>query len=131
MISRYLKCSMWFKFLKENESIPDDVKAKPTYNNYISENDNSLSTVNQLRQSLSEMIYRTHGVSLRHLQGYLNWIIFKRHMSFKVDKASEKSWKTSQSQEPGLYTTSHSRYRSNTKPTLRYLIWNHPQIFRK
>ena len=87
---------MWFKrklyqISKDNEYIPDVVKPKPTYNNYISENGNSLSSVNQLHQSLSEMIYRTHGVSLRHLQGYLNWMVFKRHMSFKVDKAFWKS----------------------------------------
>lgn len=81
----------FIKFLKDNEFVPDVVKPKPTYNNYISENGNSLSSVNQLHQSLSEMVSRTHGVSLRHLQGYLNWIVFKRHMSFKVDKAFWKS----------------------------------------
>lgn len=62
----------FIRFLKENDFIPDIVKPKPTYNNYASENGYSLSGVNQLRHSLSEMIYKTHGVSLRHLQGYLN-----------------------------------------------------------
>lgn len=61
------------KLLKYNEFTSDVVKAKPTHNNCY------------------EMIYRAHGVSLRHLQGYLNWIVFKRHMSFKVDKAFWKS----------------------------------------
>ena len=50
-----------------------------------------LSIVNQLHQLVSEMIYRTHGVSLRHLQGYLNWIAFKRMIAFKFEKTFWKS----------------------------------------
>lgn len=38
-----------------------------------------ISDVNSLHSDLKNLIRNKRGVSLRHLQGYLNWIVFKRH----------------------------------------------------
>lgn len=83
--------STFIKYCKDNGYQTDVVIPKPTYNNYITESGNSLSSVNQLHQEVSLMIQKTHGVSIRHLQGYLNWILFKRFMRFKVER---KYWKS-------------------------------------
>lgn len=43
----------------------------------------NISVVNSLHSELKDLIRKKRGVSLRHLQGYLNWIIF-RHMGHSL-----------------------------------------------
>lgn len=44
----------------------------------------TISDVNSLHSSLKDLIRKKRGVSLRHLQGYLNWIVFKKKISNKL-----------------------------------------------
>ena len=55
---------------------------KPLTEGYHKLKDGStISDVNALHSSLKDLIRRKRGVSLRHLQGYLNWIVFKKKIS--------------------------------------------------
>lgn len=52
---------------------------------FKSPNGHTLSSVNQLHQSLSELIRVKHGVSTRHLQGYLDWLVFTKELHYKTE----------------------------------------------
>lgn len=44
----------------------------------------TISDVNALHSSLKDLIRKKRGVSLRHLQGYLNWIVLKKKIADKI-----------------------------------------------
>ena len=46
---------------------------------------NSLATVNQLHQSFGELIKKKHGISTRHLQGYINWLVMTKQMRYRLE----------------------------------------------
>ena len=37
------------------------------------------------------MIRQKHGISTRHLQGYLNWIVMKKYLKYRLDMRKWKS----------------------------------------
>ena len=57
---------------------------------YVSPNGNTVSSVNELHAEAKNLIRQKHGVSTRHLQGYLDWIIFKKKLKYKLDM---RKWK--------------------------------------
>lgn len=57
---------------------------------FKSPNGHTLSSVNQLHQSLSELIRVKHGVSTRHLQGYLDWLVFTKELHYKTEAKRQK-----------------------------------------
>lgn len=63
-----------------SESIPSIAKQK----RYKTVNENSLGTINQIHQEFSDMIRKKHGVSIRHLQGYLDWLVFCKNLKYTV-----------------------------------------------
>lgn len=46
---------------------------------YKTKDSKHIADVNSLHSDLKNLIRNKRGISLRHLQGYLNWIVFKRH----------------------------------------------------
>jgi len=48
-----------------------------------------ISDVNSLHSDLKDLMRRKRGVSLRHLQGYLNWIVFRRRY---IIRSQRKLW---------------------------------------
>lgn len=48
-----------------------------------------ISDVNSLHSKLKELIRNKRGISLRHLQGYLNWLVFTARVS-KQDRSVQK-----------------------------------------
>ena len=49
---------------------------------YMTNNNHTVSSVNQLHSEFSELITKKHGVSTRHLQDYLNWLVFTKRLKY-------------------------------------------------
>ncbi len=50
-------------------------------------NGNSLGDVNQLHQTLKDLVRSKHGISTRHLPGYLNWIAYLKHLTYSTERS--------------------------------------------
>lgn len=57
---------------------------------YKTVNGNTIASVNQLHAEAKNLIRQKHGISTRHLQGYLDWIVFKKKLRYTIDI---KKWK--------------------------------------
>lgn len=90
-------------FMKESEVVIDSKSSLESFNidhgmipdiipgdKFKSPNGHTLSSVNQLHQSLSELIRVKHGVSTRHLQGYLDWLVFTKELHYKTEAKRQK-----------------------------------------
>lgn len=60
-------------------------------NGYLTPKGNTVSEVNELHSELKNMIRQKHGISTRHLQGYLNWIVMKKYLKYRLDMRKWKS----------------------------------------
>ena len=58
--------------------------------NRRSEYGNTVSSVNELHAEAKNLIRQKHGVSTRHLQRYLDWIVFKKKLKYTLDM---RKWK--------------------------------------
>ena len=79
------------KFASDNQLKKDVIQPKPNKTIYISKNGNSLGEVNQLHQELKLMIKRYRGISLRHLQQYLDWLVFRKYLKYSLKAEARKS----------------------------------------
>ena len=61
----------------------------PSNANY-SLNGNTVSQLNEIHQEIKELNRMKRGISTRHLQGYLNWIILRKHLRYTLDM---KKWR--------------------------------------
>ena len=52
---------------------------------YVSPNGNTVSSVNELHAETKNLIRQKHGISTRHLQEYLDWIVFKKKLKYTLD----------------------------------------------
>lgn len=68
----------------KSEQIPSIANKK----RYATDNGNTISNVNELHTELSNLITRKHGVSIRHLQSYLNWIVFVKKLKYTIKQES-------------------------------------------
>jgi transposase-like protein len=46
---------------------------------------NALGTINQFHQSFNELLRKKHGVGTRHLQGYMDWLVFIKQMRYRLE----------------------------------------------
>ena len=53
---------------------------------HTTEEGNSLGDVNQLHQTLKDLARSKHGISTRHLPGYLNWISYLKRLTYSVPR---------------------------------------------
>lgn len=54
-------------------------------NCHTNENGCNINTINQIHSELTTFMKRYHGVSTRHLQGYLNMFILRKQLNYKVE----------------------------------------------
>ncbi len=54
-------------------------------NTYVSEEGYSLSSINQLHNEFQQLYGHYRGVSIRHLQGYLNFFSFYKRMNYTIE----------------------------------------------
>ena len=74
-------------------------------NNHTSDDGYNLSELNKLHTQIKTTIRNTHGVALKHLEGYIDMVIFRKHMAYHY-KASNR-----------LYRSYERSYTSNTSIT--------------
>ena len=72
-------------FANEQELESEPIPTKGNQKRYTTEKGNSLGDINQLHQEVSEMLVKKHGVSIRHLQGYLDWLVFCKKLKYTVE----------------------------------------------
>ena len=58
---------------------------------FTTDEGNSLSSVNELHSEIKDLIRRKRGVSIRHLQGYLDWLVFRKHLKYTLKM---KKWRS-------------------------------------
>ena len=75
-------------FAKSINCKHDIIRTSPIKKRYMSDNSNCLSQVNQLHKQLSDLLVKKNGISIRHLQNYLDWLLFVKKIKYTVrDKA--------------------------------------------
>lgn len=57
---------------------------------YKSPKGKTLADINQIHQMLSDLNKKKHGVSTRHLPGYLNWLVFCKQLKYRIDGKRRK-----------------------------------------
>ena len=51
----------------------------------------SLAEINELHSEFKELNRKKHGISTRHLQGYLDWFVFRKSLRYSVESSRRKS----------------------------------------
>ena len=74
------------QFANELGVTNDKIPTMPNGKRYTTNLGNHLGDLNQLDSELSSLITRTHGVSTRFLQDYLNFISYKKQTKYKIDR---------------------------------------------
>ena len=99
-------------FALNNGMRSDSIPTSPTKTHFTTPLGNSLGSVNELHTEAKNMIRQKHGVGIRHLQGYLDWILFRKQMRYRyeadlwADKAYEQAMR-----EPVPFTCDASEIR--------------------
>lgn len=57
---------------------------------HVDENGNSLSSINQLHSEFLLLFRRYHGISTRHLQGYLDFFSYCKNLNYRILKTKDK-----------------------------------------
>ncbi len=52
---------------------------------YKADNGHSISSVNEIHSEFSTLISKRHDISTRHLQEYMNWLIFIKKLRYTVE----------------------------------------------
>lgn len=73
-------------FVREQGMTPEVIRT----HGFKSDKGNTLADVNQLHQELSDLISRRHGVSSRHMQGYMDWLIYRKQLKYRVEGRRQK-----------------------------------------
>jgi hypothetical protein len=58
---------------------------------FTTDKGNSLSSVNELHTEAKNLIRQKHGISTRHFQGYLDWILFRKRLRYTLEMTKWKS----------------------------------------
>ncbi len=71
-------------FAKKNNMKSDCIPVIPNKTRYTTNRGNNLGSLNQLQSEFKSILKQKHGISTKHLQDYLNWFIFCKHLKYKV-----------------------------------------------
>ena len=72
-------------FAKEIDCKIEQIPVIANKKRYKTDNGHSVSSVNEIHTEFSTLISKRHGVSTRHLQDYLNWLIFIKKLRYTVE----------------------------------------------
>lgn len=70
----------------------DKIPTKPNKKRYKTDNGNHLGDINELDSEISSLITKTHGVSTRYLQDYLNFITYRKQAKYKHERKEVVSY---------------------------------------
>lgn len=77
-------------FANQSRMISETIPVIANQQRYTTKKGNSLSEINQIHQEFAELIRKKHGVSTRHLQGYIDWLVFCKQLKYKIDGKRRK-----------------------------------------
>lgn len=77
-------------FAKAHDMSVDIIPSLGNQTRFTTNNGNSVSSVNELHAQAKNLLRLKHGVSTRHLQGYLDWILFRKHLRYTLEM---KKWR--------------------------------------
>lgn len=77
-------------FVLDNGMISESIPVIANQVRFTTDNGNSLGSVNELHTEAKELIRHKRGVSTRHLQGYLNWLVFRKNLKYTL---TMKKWR--------------------------------------
>ena len=80
------------KFAQEISCSIEQIPVVPNKKRYATKNNHTVSNVNQIHSELSILISKKHGISTRHLQDYLNWLLFLKKIKYKVKAEARVSF---------------------------------------
>lgn len=67
---------------RSSDLIPADEKDRLIF---TTESGNSLSEVNELHSELKKEWRSRHGISVRHIQGYIDWLVYLKSLKYQVE----------------------------------------------
>lgn len=74
------------QFANELGATLDAIPTKPNEKRYTTANGNHLGELNQLHSEISSLITKTHGVSTRFFQDYLNFITYIKKVKYQIER---------------------------------------------
>lgn len=77
-------------FTYNNEMKTDVIPSLANQKRYTASSGNSISSVNELHTEAKKMIRNKKGISTRHLQAYLDWLVFRKRLRYTLDM---RKWK--------------------------------------
>ncbi len=77
-------------FAKEHKMHSEVIPVIANKVRFTTDNGNSLSSVNELHTEAKDLIRHKRGISTRHLQGYLDWLVFRKNLKYTL---SMKKWR--------------------------------------
>ena len=80
------------QFANYLEAVNNKIKTSPLEKRYLTDDGKSLGAVNEMMTEVSSMIQATRGVGTRYIQGYLDFLLFKKQAKYtfkRKEMASE------------------------------------------
>ena len=78
-------------FADNHKFVKDTIPVIATKDTYTTPNGNSLAEINELHREYKDFVRKKHGISIRHTQGYLDWLVFKKQISYSYELRKQKS----------------------------------------
>ena len=72
-------------FARQISAKLDQIHSEKDEKRYTTKNGNSIGDVNELHTELKNLMRHYHGISTRHLQGYLDWIVICKDLKYTVE----------------------------------------------
>ena len=82
-------CRSVINFAKAHGMKSDFIPTKPSGKCFTTPLGNSLGDVNELHQELKDLIRFSHGISTRHLPGYLDWISYTKMLHYTTPREDQ------------------------------------------
>lgn len=77
------------RFAKDRNIASDSTESSGARKHFLTPEGNSLGDVNQLHQELKDLSRQKHGISTRHIQGYLDWITYTKKLHYRYEREEQ------------------------------------------
>ena len=74
---------------KEHNAVSDIIPSNTERKAFTTPMGNSLGDINQIHQQLKSLVGRSHGISTKHLQGYLDWLCYKKYLKYTYEREDQ------------------------------------------
>jgi transposase-like protein len=77
-------------FAQRHQMISEQIPVIAEQQHYTTSNGNSVAECNELHTELKNMLRKKHGVSIRHLQFYMDWLVFGKQLKYAIEARRRK-----------------------------------------